>query len=154
MESFSIKQGDREVGSFQDTNPVVLENDEECVALLKTICEKVSSLSNEEKQTLEICRVAASTSDDTVVSFNPMTILEMANLALAHPEVGNEVMAVCEYINNSVDYEGSLPSNHDLNMLTAHASMGKMLAEGIKAANGQENDSDDESLDQELSDDE
>lgn len=144
--SFEIKKGTQALGTFADVNPVVINSDEECLSVLKTITDKIGNFSEEEKTILDICVETAKAAVEDDIKYGPNEMLGLANMAMAHPDLANELTAVMEFLTQSVENEVDADTLGDYfsNMFLAHLSLSKPLARDPKKLDDPESESEDE----------
>ncbi len=145
MQSFVIKNGSEEIGSFPDINPVSITTDEECLACVEDLLDRVTTWSEEETQVLKACKAVCLAKEDDDVEFGPVQLLAIVNMAMSHPNVANELASIMVHMSETVDNELERPPEWNLLMLKTYSSIGKPMTRDPNAEVVSD-DSEDESV--------
>lgn len=137
---YDIKVGDEKVGEVPNRNQVVIETDKECAKVLKQL-RKLKNLKASENRLLKRCMKAARASDEDDIDFGPVDFFNLTIMALNHPEISQELMAISHHILSSIDMEGEVPPEAMLKMAALHGELGDGF---VKSNDGEEHESDEE----------
>lgn len=117
-------------------NPIVINNDSECLSCLQELKKKMD-LTEKEVNLLDFCVKVLSSDIGSQVAFGLMEILGLGELALKHPEFGNEIIACSHHLVHSLDFEGeeNLPSSFYSKAVDAYEALGDILTKTIRKEN-------------------
>lgn len=131
VETLDIFAAGKKVGEAFDRNPVVVDTDDECRALLMKLKAELK-LSSDELGLLDSCIAVVSAEDGDDVIFGPGEIIQLALFAESHPNYATEIMACSHHLSESVDCEGDLPPGIYLTAAGAYGSLSDIMTNALK----------------------
>jgi hypothetical protein len=132
IKTFDILVGLDKKGVAHDSNPIVVTTDEQCRILLNDLKNKISFTKKELKFINNCIKIVSSTDGDDI-QFGPMDIVRFSSLANKYINESYEIMACAHHITESVDFEGDLPPDMNLQAALAFASLSDVMLNGNKS---------------------
>lgn len=132
-ETFDVILDGKVAGVAHDTNPVVINDNDECVTQLQYL-KSTLTLSNRQSNFLDKCIKVATATEGDDVSFDMMDILKLSFMAKQFPTQCDVILACSNYLTDVVEFEGTLPAGSYLDLAQAYGSLGTLLNSGLKNA--------------------
>lgn len=151
-----LKNGEK-VGESYDSNPVIIDNDSECLECLNTL-KKTLKLDADDLSLIDKCISVVTSKEGEDILFGPGEIIALSNLAAKFPDKATQLMACSHHLSESIEFEGELPPNIYLKTANAFGSLSTLLSAALTCgpitSNNKDFDDDDEDEDENDSDDE
>ena len=153
--SFDVMVKGEKKGVAFDTNPCVVETDEQCLKELEQLLKDLP-LTETEAKLIKQCMSVATADDDEDVLFGPGELLDLAVLTGKYPDKVTQILACSNHLLGSIDCEGDMPDGIFLKMADMHGELGSLMSRAVKAGPGAipDSDSDDDQDDEEDGEDE
>lgn len=144
-DTFDIVVNGEKKGSVIDGNSsITIETDDECEALLSLIL-KDASLSTKERHLFESCSKINAADIGQDVEFGPAELLELSMIAMAHPSLADEIMAISHYLVENISFEGDMPPDLFAKMAEAHTALSEIFSDALEKKDEDDSDSDSDS---------
>ena len=131
VQTFDVLVKGNKVGFAYDVNPLVIERDEECKSYLEAL-KKELDFSDEEKSLIDVCLAVVSAKDGDDVTFGPVEIVALGDLAGKYPSKMKEIMACSHHLTQSTECSGDLPSGFYAIAADAHGALAEIMSSALK----------------------
>lgn len=131
-DTFDVLVGGVKKGEAMNKNPVVIGSDISCCAQLRVL-DSTLPLTPGEKELIAQCMAVVSAKEGEDVSFGPMEILALGDMAQKYPTHTNEIIACSNHLSNSIEFDGDIPAEFYLQALGAHGTLADILSSAMKA---------------------
>lgn len=134
IKTFDILVDGEKKGIAYDTNPIKLNNDDECREMLERMKEKIN-LNSVERDLIDRCLSVTTAKDDDIVFFGPEEMIKLFELSLNHAEYGLEIAAISHYLGQQIDYDEDIDDPDDksdmyMKMINTFGSLTDLLFKG------------------------
>jgi hypothetical protein len=127
IDTFDVMVKAEKKGVAYDQNPVQIETDEHCRAVLKQLMSQLPAGAYDQ-DLLKSCLAVVSAKDGDEFTFGPAQLVALGDLSAEFPAYAHEILACMDHITASLDFEGDVPPEVFKMAASAHAMLGEATA--------------------------
>jgi hypothetical protein len=112
--------------TLTDTNPIVIETENECVELVKKLQLTISD------PILDSVMAVLKADVDQDINFGILDNMCLIKLAATYPDQANEINACAQYLMECIDFGGDMDPKVYLEMISAHGVLGDLYTAAVE----------------------